>query len=56
MNNRSDSGNSGERDMPIDATFVDGFDVDEEEDRWASPTHSIGTRIHRHKRGEYRGR
>lgn len=47
-----------QRDPRVDATFVDGFDMeDEEEDRWEGPFDSVfPNRIHRTRTSRWRGR
>lgn len=41
MTHTGTEGDSGEHNIPIDATFVDGFDVDDEEDRWSGTMDAV---------------
>lgn len=45
------------RKIPIDATIVDGFDVDDEEERWFESTdRTVLPRIGTIRTGQFRGR
>lgn len=58
MNQAGDNGAADERNPLIDATFVDGFDVDDdEEDRWMGSNNGVvHHRIHRTRANRLRRR
>lgn len=55
--NQGDNAPTDERHSLIDASFVDGFDVEDDEDRWMSPYDGVmHKRIHRTRTNQLRRR